>query len=116
MINLIVKMMFSRNRYSKVIVVNEDNLKRLKRNTILIIKKDFEYEWIKFKCPCGCNNDIILPLSNKKVPNWKLSIDTQNKVTLFPSVNAIGFKCKAHFWISKNRVKWVSCDRDVACL
>lgn len=54
------------------------------------------------KCCCGCNCDIVTPLSPH---GWQLMFDGDS-VSLHPSIGNWQFKCKSHYWITNNRVRW----------
>ena len=66
--------------------------------------------WVSFLCPCGCGNDIFLPVvgdTRMKVrshPSWVYGIEN-GKITLAPSILMTG-GCKSHYFIRGNRVDW----------
>jgi Family of unknown function (DUF6527) len=55
------------------------------------------------KCMCGCGNEVVTPFSPDA---WQLCFDGKT-VTLYPSIGNWNFKCKSHYWIIKNKVKFV---------
>ena len=54
------------------------------------------------KCACGCGNKVVTPISPA---DWQILFDGEG-LSLFPSVGNWGFPCKAHYWISSNKVSW----------
>jgi hypothetical protein len=54
------------------------------------------------KCPCGCGNEVVTPLSPT---DWKLIFDGKT-VSLNPSIGNWNFECKSHYWIIKNKVSF----------
>jgi hypothetical protein len=54
------------------------------------------------KCACGCGEEVSTPLS----PNgWVLIYDGE-QVSLKPSIGNWSYKCKSHYWITKNIIMW----------
>jgi uncharacterized protein DUF6527 len=62
------------------------------------------YTWIAFDCPRHPNERIMLNLSTKRRPYWKIS--DEQKMTLHPSVDAFHSGGRCHFWIRHGRLKW----------
>jgi hypothetical protein len=50
------------------------------------------------KCICGCGNEVVTPLSPT---DWELTFDGKT-VSLYPSIGNWNFKCKSHYFITKN--------------
>jgi hypothetical protein len=61
-------------------------------------------KWLYLKCPCGCECVCFLPVNSDQSPTWTFDAE---KVTISPSVNARGFPCKSHFFITDGYVRWV---------
>ncbi|WEK35888.1 MAG: DUF6527 family protein [Candidatus Pseudobacter hemicellulosilyticus] len=59
-----------------------------------------EYGTVVHKCVCGCQNEVVTPLSPK---DWKLTFDGET-ISLYPSIGNWRFKCKSHYWITNNRI------------
>jgi hypothetical protein len=59
---------------------------------------------IVHKCCCGCGNEVVTPLSPT---DWKLTYDGET-ITLHPSIGNWGFKCRSHYWIRNNSVRWAA--------
>ena len=55
---------------------------------------------ITLRCPCGCNDLIILNTIKDTKPCWSI----QNNNTITPSINRI-VGCKSHFTITNGIVK-----------
>ncbi len=54
------------------------------------------------ECCCGCGTEIVTPLSPT---DWRLTFDGDS-VSLDPSIGNWGLRCRSHYWIEKNRVRW----------
>lgn len=61
--------------------------------------------WALFKCPCGCQFVITLPLQNSFKPYWTLSESNSCRPTLYPSIWQ-NKGCFSHFWIEDGIVIW----------
>ena len=63
---------------------------------------------LTYHCPCGCGEFCQIPviLNGPKVnPRWQVTVDGQNRITLYPSVNHLD-GCKSHYFITENKVVW----------
>lgn len=57
-----------------------------------------------FRCPCGCNETIQLPLTQDAHPRWVLQ-GALSHPTLAPSVHrTVG--CRSHFFLRKGHIVW----------
>ena len=55
-------------------------------------------------CPCGCNNILYLNLLPEQYPSWKVEVQADGTVSLFPSVwRKIG--CQSHFWLRQGKIE-----------
>ena len=54
------------------------------------------------KCCCGCGSEVVTPFSPTQ---WSLIFDGES-VTLDPSIGNWSLKCKSHYFIRNNKVKW----------
>lgn len=61
-----------------------------------------EYKTAIHKCVCGCGNKVVTPLTPT---DWEITYDGKT-VSLSPSIGNWNFKCKSHYWITKNKVKY----------
>jgi hypothetical protein len=53
------------------------------------------------KCICGCGNEVVTPLSPT---DWELIFDGKT-VSLSPSIGNWSFKCKSHYFITRNKIR-----------
>ena len=64
--------------------------------------------WFAYlKCPCGCDELIMLNLIPDTKPCWKYVVDVSKKQSIFPSINRTQ-GCRSHFWIRQNKI--IICD------
>lgn len=61
--------------------------------------------WSLFRCPCGCDEVISLPLQAPHQPRWSVSANQDGEPTLYPSVWR-NKGCLSHFWVEAGRVIW----------
>ena len=71
------------------------------------IEEDIIYVSVKFKtvvhtCPCGCKEKIVTPLSPAA---WELTFNGET-ISLYPSIGNWKLKCRSHYWIKNNKIKW----------
>ena len=52
------------------------------------------------KCVCGCNNEVVTPISPK---GWKLTFDGET-ISLSPSIGSWNLRCKSHYFIRANQI------------
>lgn len=55
------------------------------------------------KCCCGCENEVVTPLDPT---DWEMTFDGKS-VSLSPSIGNWSLTCQSHYWIIRNRVRWV---------
>jgi hypothetical protein len=85
---------------------SEDVPQNIKDDTIYIIQDGLKPESLAFKCPCGCNSNIILNLLEDASPRWRYEILSNDSLNIYPSIwRKSG--CKSHFFIVESIVKWV---------
>jgi hypothetical protein len=60
------------------------------------------YSTAVHKCCCGCQEEVVTPLSPT---DWKLIFNGKS-ISLYPSIGNWSFNCKSHYWIRNNRVIW----------
>lgn len=54
------------------------------------------------KCCCGCGDKVVTPLTPV---DWSILYDGQF-ISLYPSIGRWSARCRSHYWIDRNRVKW----------
>ena len=54
------------------------------------------------KCACGCGEKVVTPIDPK---GWTLTYNGDT-VTLSPSIGNWAYRCKSHYFIQRNKVKW----------
>lgn len=86
--------------------VAEDLPEVISYNSIFLIQDGNEPELLAFKCPCGCQENILLNLLGDASPQWHFSITDNGIIDVHPSIWRI-VGCKSHFWIIDGNVKWV---------
>lgn len=77
----------------------------LKSKQIYILKDGIVPELLAFKCPCGCNQDIILNLLKDTTPKWDFDFTLIGEINIYPSIWR-SIDCKSHFFIRKSKVVW----------
>ena len=60
-----------------------------------------EYRTAVHMCVCGCGNEVITPFSPT---DWHLRF-YGDSVSIYPSIGSWSFKCRSHYWITKNRIE-----------
>ncbi|WGQ11866.1 DUF6527 family protein [Pedobacter gandavensis] len=60
-----------------------------------------EYRTAVHKCVCGCGNEVITPFSPT---DWQLRF-YGDSVSIYPSIGSWSFRCRSHYWITKNRIE-----------
>lgn len=56
-----------------------------------------------FFCPCGCGEKISLNLLTQARPSWRVRVEGQGTVSIWPSIWRLS-GCRSHFWIRSNQV------------
>lgn len=59
-----------------------------------------KYKTAIHKCICGCNNEVVTPISPT---DWQLTFNGIS-ISLSPSIGNWNFPCKSHYWIVKNEI------------
>src|SRR5947208_2497254 len=57
---------------------------------------------VSHRCACGCGEEVVTPLSPT---DWQLIFDGES-ISLYPSIGNWSFKCRSHYWIVQDRIKW----------
>ncbi len=61
-----------------------------------------EYKTAVHKCVCRCGNKVVTPLTPT---DWEITYDGKT-VSLSPSIGNWNFKCKSHYFITKNKIRY----------
>lgn len=74
----------------------------------LVLLTEGSEEWsVVMLCPCGCGDNVELPLFAEARPRWHLRTDARGRATLHPSIwRKDG--CRSHFFVRAGRVSWVN--------
>lgn len=74
------------------------------KGRLYLVGENAAYWQCVLKCPCGCLQDIQLPLSQESRPRWRVS-GKSSAPSLIPSVRRrVG--CRSHFVLKHGRVIW----------
>ncbi len=67
-----------------------------------VLYVSMEHRVTKHLCASGCGEVVVLPLHPAQ---WRLTFDGEH-VSLEPSVGNADLACRAHYFITKNEVRW----------
>ena len=96
---------FKQFQYKVEIIPDNPNPDILKTNIVYVVGEKSFVKWAYLKCPCGCNDSIMLSLNKNIYPSWSVKQDKLGRATISPSVNKLE-GCKSHFLIKKGRLIW----------
>jgi hypothetical protein len=74
---------------------------------LFIVERSGVPRWAALDCPCLCGSRIDVNLMTSSYPHWRL-IKYGDKVTLKPSLCQPPSRCRSHFFVTKNRINWIS--------
>jgi len=84
----------------------EDLPELIPEKKVLVVAEGNQPDTLAFKCPCGCNSNILLNLLQDAKPRWKYRITKRGNISISPSVwRKVG--CKSHFFVRDGRIDWV---------
>ncbi|WP_435139094.1 DUF6527 family protein [Formosa sp. A9] len=89
----------------KLVIVPE--LPQEPKNKVLYIEGKEElndYWYALLKCPCGCNENIMLNLIDDANPCWFVFIDGSN-FSISPSIWRTK-NCRSHFFLKNRQIVW----------
>jgi len=94
------------NRFSIVVLAETQSAldPRTRPGILVLVGTNTKFKWLRFVCPCGCNDVQALNLMESHRPVWQVEMHEDRTVTILPSV--LARKCGAHFWIRRNRIYW----------
>jgi hypothetical protein len=67
-----------------------------------VVYVSIPFALVSHKCCCGCGEEVVTPLSPT---DWELIFDGET-VSLYPSIGNWNFKCRSHYWITRDCVEW----------
>lgn len=104
---LISKMFWAFKKFQYKIEIIPDNPDPaiLIKNIVYVVGEKKFVKWAYLKCPCGCNDAIMLSLNRTKSPSWSVKQDKLGRATISPSINKLD-GCKSHFFIKNGKVIW----------
>ncbi|HRK30176.1 MAG TPA: DUF6527 family protein [Tepidisphaeraceae bacterium] len=79
----------------------------LKPGLLVVVKDGAIEKWACMRCPGGCGEKVMLPLSKQRRPHWRVWFDWFHRASLEPSVHQAN-ECRCHFWVKTGKVVW--CD------
>lgn len=96
---------FKQFQYKVEILPDNPNPDILKKDIVYVVGGKKYMKWAYLKCPCGCNDSIMLSLNKNSFPSWSIKRDKFGRATIHPSINKLE-GCKSHFLIKKGRLIW----------
>jgi Family of unknown function (DUF6527) len=74
---------------------------------LLMVGASGEIENVAYRCPCGCNHTVVLPVGPVPIQKkcWGLT-QANGLLTITPSVDQIGYTCRSHYHIDAGKVRW----------
>lgn len=92
-------------KYKVESIPDNPNPATLKNNVVYLVSGDGYVKWAYLKCPCGCDDTIMLSLNKNNFPSWSVKQDKLGRATISPSINKLD-GCKSHFSIKKGKLLW----------
>lgn len=93
-------------QYKVKIIADNPMDDEIEKNIIYVVGIPDKYiKWAYLKCPCGCQDIIMLSLDTKQFPSWVVKQSKFGQATIFPSIDKLD-GCKSHFWIKRGKVIW----------
>lgn len=90
-------------RYTVVVV--DDVPDKVEIQKLYAVGEEGQYWLAAFRCPCGCDDVIQLPMLEGQRPRWTLKEKDMRFPDLSPSVDrTVG--CHSHFWLRKGKIHW----------
>ena len=69
-----------------------------------ILYVSMTYSTAAHRCACGCGEEVITPFSPT---DWQMFFDGES-ISLRPSIGNWNFKCRSHYWVKANAVRWAA--------
>lgn len=96
---------FKQFQYKVEIIPDNPNPDILKKNIVYVVGDKGFVKWAYLKCPCGCNDSIMLSLNKISYPSWSVKQDKLGRATISPSIHKLE-GCKSHFLIKRGKLVW----------
>ena len=78
--------------------------------TLVLVGTGSTPKRLQFLCPCGCGEVVSLNLLRDAGPAWRLEIDEESRVSVWPSVRRQS-GCKSHFVLAHNVAHIISSEK-----
>lgn len=96
-----------RSEYAEVRRVESmDDLPEQLGSAIYLVVRGDRPRWVVMECPCRCGDRVEVNLMQSRDPCWRLTQE-EDKLSLQPSLWRPKDTCGSHFFIERNRVRWV---------
>ncbi len=96
-----------RSRLNRIVVVEAgESTPTLGAADALLVRSGMRQKWLRFACPDGCGETIMLDLSPKRSPHWTVEGHASGAISVYPSV--VNGRCGAHFLVRSNRIVWLA--------
>ena len=99
--------LYRRSKYSNVRrVASMSEVPKRLGSSIYLVGPDDALKWVVMACPCRCGARIGVNLMRTRQPHWQIKLQS-GTVTLRPSLWRSASTCGSHFFIERNKVRWV---------
>src|SRR5580692_4310447 len=77
-------------QFSDVVAVDQATgpLPPTRQDRILVVSAETKPKWLRFLCPCGCNEEVALNLMRTHSPHWTISQDNAKRLSVTPSIHS----------------------------
>jgi hypothetical protein len=96
---------YKNNKFKVEIIQDNPNHDSIKTNIVYVVVFKKHKKWAYLRCPCGCNDIIMLTLNPHEFPSWRVKQDKFDNATIAPSIRKLD-GCKSHFLIEKGNLIW----------
>lgn len=98
---------FKQFQYKIELIPDNPSPDSLKKNIVYVVGEGKFVKWAYMKCPCGCDDTIMLSLNKNNYPSWSVKQDKLGKATISPSINKLD-GCRSHFLVKKGILIWAN--------
>jgi hypothetical protein len=97
-----------RNRISSVRHVQSmDEIPKKLGASLFVVDRAGLPRWAVLECPCLCGANIHINLMISRTPCWTVKRE-DGRVSISPSLWQPEGSCGSHFFITRNKIKWVN--------